>query len=145
MRYPIVTQTAEAGTSSWVEFRCCYSITDPGYCKEQKAAVCTLLVFQCLGSTRKLVFWLNKQEMWNYKWCRRLKSSSYLNDMRVVSENATWCTSGIHTSHFPKFRGKLSKIRKCSSVSEEVFERYKKKKQDTVELLKSAPNNATFN
>lgn len=43
-------------------------------------------------------------------------------DMRVVSENEPWFTSGSCTSHFPKFRGKLSKIRKCSCVSEELFE-----------------------
>lgn len=43
-------------------------------------------------------------------------------NMRVVSENAPWFTSGSHTSLFPKFWGKLNKTQKCSSVSEEVFE-----------------------
>lgn len=52
MRYPLVTQTAEATVSSWAEYRCCHSVTDTG----QWAVACTSLAFQRFGRHKEVLF-----------------------------------------------------------------------------------------
>lgn len=127
MRYPLVTKTEEAGVRSWAEYRCCHSITDTSHYTEQKAVACTLLAFQRFGQVLSILCTNSNAQARDVKFTLTLKASKVnptwiMLNMRVVSENAPWFTSGSHTSLFPKFQGKLNKTQKCSSVSEEVFE-----------------------
>lgn len=112
MMYPLVTSPVETEPSIWAEYWCCCSITNSDHFFGASALtkVGPAFCFLMKAPTR----------VRDVKWTL-MRGHPTWEILAVAAVCEKWFTSNGHTSHFPKFLGKLTLMRKCSNISEEVF------------------------